>query len=209
MSRGFTRLGSLAGVAVIAAVGGCGTTPTFSGGVSARAAHQLEQDGRWAPDQGEARGGAALDLRWHLLANRDGPVGGLAVGLEEAWMPAWSDSLRGRRENALISWSLTPRQDGHTGDVGFEATLVPAGWGHIHTGGEVESAYTFGGRLGLLVRMPCWDHECDKSLFAGRTLLVVQGGWNEHMPIDAPGAPSWIGEGLVALGLRYDVSLLP
>ena len=124
-------------------------------------------------------------------------------------MPVPSHTWRGRRENLLLGWSLTPRQDGYDGAVGFEATFVPAGWGHIHVGEDVESAYTIGGRLGVLLPLPCWNHECDESLLAGRTLLVLQGGWNEHHPIDAPEAPSWIEEGLVLLGLRYDVSLLP
>jgi len=187
---------------------GCGT-PTFSGGASARAAHQLRQDGRWAPEEGKARAGGGVDLRWHFLAKRDDILGGLAVGLEEAWMPVTSHSWRGRRENVLLSWSRTPRQDGYRGPLGYELTFVPFGWGHIETAGDIESAYTWGGRAGLLYKLPFWNDECGNSLVAWRTLLVLQGGWNQHHPIDAPNAPTWLGEGLATLGLRFDASVLP
>ena len=193
----------------LAGLYGCGTTPTFSGGLSGRAAHQLHQGSNWAPDEGRAGGGAGIDIRWHLLASRQNLAWGLALGLEEAWMPVPSRSWRGRRENLLVSWSQTPRQDGYACSMGWELTLVPAGWGNIRAAGDLESAYTAGARLGGLLRLPCWNKECSESLYAGRALLVLQLGLNEHHPIDAPNAPSWIGEGLATLGLRYDVSVLP
>lgn len=188
-------------------LGGCGS-PTFSGGGSGYAAHQFVREGRWAPAEAEPSAGVGLDLRWHLLANRDGVLRGFQVGLEEVWMPVPGHTWRGRRENILLGWSLTPRQDGHAGPVGFEATVAP-GWGRVYVGEEVESTFAWGGRAGALVRLPCWNHECDESLLARRTLLVLQAGWNTHHLVGAPRAPSPLGEGFFVLGLRYDVSLLP
>jgi hypothetical protein len=188
-------------------LGGC-VSPTVSGGGSGYAAHPLVRESRWVPAEAEPSAGLGVDLRWHLLANREGVLRGFQLGLEEVWMPVPGHTWRGRRENFLLGWSLTPRQDGYPDPVGFEATFAP-GWGRVHVGEDVESTFALGGRVGTLVRLPCWNHECDKGLYAGRWLLVLQAGWTRHGLVGDPSAPSSLGEGLFALGLRYDVSLLP
>ncbi|MFW5739237.1 MAG: hypothetical protein ACOC1F_02605, partial [Myxococcota bacterium] len=125
-------------------------------------------------------------------------------GLEEAWMPSWRNSGRGRRESLLLGVGRTPRLNG--GALGYELTLAP-GWGHIYFDDDIESAFSASARGAVLVKLPCLSNECSGGLTEQRSMLVFEAGGSMLRPLgfDAP----WVGEGMFSVGYRCEASLLP
>lgn len=203
--RGLPTGAMLLGATVCA----CNAAPTLSATPGVRVGHRMTQGDRWVGNDGPTHTGVGADLRWHPWAESSGFVQGMAFGLEESIMPVLKHTYQGRRESLLVGWGYTPRRPGSGFEFGGEITLVPIGWSRIYYESEVESAIALGARTAAMLKLPCLSNECGDALWAYRSLLVLELGWNIFYPLVREDSPPWLGEGMATLAYRFDFSLLP
>jgi hypothetical protein len=162
----------------------------------------------WHPQQARSYVGPSGELRVYPWRDQAYVLDGLAFGIEESYLPLWTQCCYGRREHFLVSWGHVPREPNV--DVGYELTF-PLGYARVDWGSAEPAAFLTGLRGAMLFKLRwlglLYD-ECSQPLLAYRPFLALELGVQEVLPYE--GNDRRVRTELTGLAaLRFDVSLLP
>lgn len=152
--------------------------------------------------------GPSAELRYYPWRGHSYVVDGFSFGLEESYLPLWTECCYGRREHLLVSFGHVPRQPYL--NLGYELTAA-LGYARLDWGSREPASMSTGLRAALLVK-PGWPgflyDECSQPLLAYRPLFVLEIGGGTLLPVE--GGDRRVRTELTGLvALRFDLSLLP